>query len=240
MKLVNPLYYPIVVLAGGISLVFGVRFVQLPSVIMLPIAAGIAAAGASYLKFREPESFNLENPELERELQSVKTSAFALVNQANELRLEAKRLLTDTFHIELLGAIEISCDLAVEIPAKIDNLAQRLQVNNTLLSVSELQQQLTQVQQKLQSSSDVAKQHLGQLAASLLRNIKLAKEGQDVRLAQIVSLSTQIQDYAGVLQRLQTKLHTTDLTESEQIDQLQLLSEEMVSLQENVYLLVQK
>lgn len=240
MKLANPLFYPIAILAGGISLIFGVRFVQLPSIIMLPIAAGIAAAGASYFKSREPESFNLENPELERELQTVKTSALALVNQANELRLEAKRLLTDTFHVELLAAIEISCDLAVEIPAKIDNLARRLQVNNALLSVSELQKQLAQVQQKLQYSSDVAKQHLGQLAVSLQRNIKLAQEGEDIRLAQIVSLSTQIQDYAGVLQQLQTKLHTADLSESEQIDQLQLLSEEMVSLQENVYLLVQK
>ncbi|GAX35317.1 hypothetical protein [Nodularia sp. NIES-3585] len=240
MKLANPLYYPIAVLAGGISLIVGVRFVQLPSVIMLPVAAGIAAAGASYLGYREPKSFNLKNPELERELQGVKTSALALLKQANELTLEAKRLLTDTFHVELLAAIEISCDRAVEIPAKIDNLAQRLQGSNALLSGSELQQQLTQVQQKIKSSSGVAKQHLDQLAASLQRNINLAQEGQDIRLAQIVSLSTQIQDYAGVLQRLQTKLHTADLTDSEQINQLQLLSEEMVSLQENVYFLVQK
>ncbi|CEJ45930.1 hypothetical protein [Umezakia ovalisporum] len=240
MKLTNPLSYPIAVLAGGISLIVGVRLLQLPSVIILPLAAGIAGVGASYLRSREPESFNLKNPELERELQAVKTSALGLLNQANELKLEAKRLLTDAFHVELLAAIEISCERAVQIPAKIDNLGQGLQESNALLSVSELKQQLAQVEQKLPFSSGVAKQNLNQLAASLQRNIKLAKEGQDIRLAQIVSLCTQIQDYAGVLQRLQTQLHTADLTDSEQINQLQLLSEEMVSFQQNVYFLVQK
>jgi hypothetical protein len=99
---------------------------------------------------------------------------------------------------------------------------------------------LAEVQQKLRSSSGIAKQHLGQLAESLKRNIQLAQEGQDTRLAQIVSLSTQIQDFAGVLQQLQTKLHTADLTDAEQITQLQALSDEMGSLRDNMYLLVSK
>jgi len=240
MKLTNPLYYPLAVLAGGVCLIVGVRLVNLPSMIILPMAAGVAAVAAGYLHYREPESFYLNNPELEQELQTVKASALALVNQANKLKLAAQRLLTDAFHVELLAAIEISCDRAVQVPEKIDHLAQGLQASNTQLSVSELQQQLTQVQDKLSSSSGVAQQHLQQLAASLQRNIKLAEEGQDIRLAQIVSLSTQVQDYAGVLQRLQTKLYSSDLTDAEQINQLQLLSEEMVSLQESVYFLVQK
>jgi chromosome segregation ATPase len=240
MKLINPLYYPVAVFAGGISLIIGVRFIQLPSIIMLPAAAGIVVAGASYLKSREPESLELDNPELEREIQSVRSSAFALVNQANELRLETKKLLTDSFQVELLAAIQMSCDRAIELPAKIDNLARRLNSNNALLSVEELQRQLTEVQQKLRSSSGIAKQHLSQLAESLKRNIQLAQEGQDTRLAQIVSLSTQIQDFAGVLQRLQTRLHTADLTDAEQISQLQALSDEMGSLRDNMYLLVSK
>lgn len=49
MKLTNPLYYPVAVLVGGIALFVGVRFIQLPSVIMLPVAAGIVVAGTSYL-----------------------------------------------------------------------------------------------------------------------------------------------------------------------------------------------
>jgi chromosome segregation ATPase len=240
MKLTNPLYYPVAVLAGGVSLIIGVRFIQLPSVVMLPFSAGVVVVGASYLKSREPESLELDNPELEREIQSVRSSALALVAQANELRLETKKLLTDSFQVELLAAIQTSCDRAIELPAKIDNLARRLKGNNALLSVDELQRQLTEVQQKLQSSSGIAKQHLGQLAESLKRNIQLAQEGQDTRLAQIVSLSTQIQDFAGVLQQLQTKLHTADLTDAEQITQLQALSDEMGSLRDNMYLLVSK
>lgn len=240
MKLANPLYYPVAVLAGGITLFVGVRFIQLPSIIMLPVAAGITVAGASYLKSREPESFALDNPELERELIAVKNSALALVTKANDLKVEAKKLLNDSFQIELLSAVQFSCDRAVELPAKIDILARRLQGSNALLSVQELQQQLTEVQQKLPASSGVAKQHLNQLAESLKRNIQLAQEGQDTRLAQVVSLSTQIQDFAGVLQQVQTKLHSSDLTDSEQILELQALSDELSSLRDNVYLLVRK
>lgn len=240
IKLANPFYYPVAVLAGGVVLVLGVRFIQLPSIVMLPVAASITIGSASLLKSREPEYLELDNPELEREITAVKNSALALVNRSNDLRIEAKKLLTDSFQVELLAAVEISCDRAVELPAKIDNLARRLQGSNSLLSVSELQQQLTEVQQKLQSSSGVAKQHLSQLADSLQRNIKLAQEGEDTRLAQVVSLSTQIQDFAGVLQQLQTKLHSSDLTDSQQINELQELSDELISLQENVYLLVRK
>lgn len=240
MKLANPLYYPLAVLAGGISLIVGVRFLQLPSPIMLPIATGIAVAGSNFLKSREPKYLELNNPELEREITSVKTSALALANKSNELRLEVKNLLTDSFQMELLAAVQMSCDRALEVPAKIDNLAWRLQGSNSLLSLSELQQQLAEVQHKHRSSSGVAKQHLSQLADSLKRNIQLAQEGQDTRIAQIVSISTQIQDSAGVLQRLQNKLHTSDLTDSEQINQLQLLSDELSSFQENIDLLVRK
>jgi hypothetical protein len=240
MKLINPLHYPIAVLAGGITLFVGVRFIQLPNLIMLPMAAGIAVAGAGYFKSREPEYLELDNPELEKELQTVRNSANSLAAKANVLRLEVTKLLIDSFQIELLAAVQLSCDRAIELPAKIDILARRLKGSNSLLSVEELQQQLTEVQQKLRSSSGIAQQHLSELEKSLKRNIQLAQEGQDTRLAQIVSLSTQIQDFAGVLQQLQTKLQISDLTDSEQIIELQALADELGSLRENVYLLVSK
>ena len=240
MKLVNPLDYPIAILAGGIVLIVGVRFADVSSKIMLPVAAGISIAGASFLQFREPKYLNLNNSELEREIMEVRFSALTLANKANDLRIEAKKLLTDSFQTELLATVQMSCDRTQELPAKIDNLAWHLQGSNSLLSVSELQRQLTEVQQKLQSSSGMAKQHLSQLAESLKRNIQLAQEGQDTRLAQIVSISTQIQDSAGVLQRLYNQLHSSDLTDSEQINQLQLVSDELSSLQENIDLLFRK
>lgn len=240
MKLANPLYYPLAVLAGGITLVIGVRFVNIPSVVMLPIAAGISTAGAVYLKSRQPESFNLDNPELERELQAVKASALALASKANDLKLEATKLLTDSFQVEILAAVLSSCTRAEELPKNIDKLARYLQGSDSLQSVEELRNRLAEVQRKISVSSGLAKQHLSQLEASLKRNIKLAQEGEDTRVAQIVSLSTQVQDFAGVLQHLQNKLRTTDLTDVEQVSELKAVADELSSLQESVYLLMSR
>lgn len=240
MKLVNPLYYPLAVLVGGIALVVGVRVAQLPSLVMLPVAAGVATAGASLLKSREPETFNLDNPELERELQAVRTAARLLAERANALRLEATKLLTDSFQVELLASVQYACDRAGELPAKIDQLARRLYGGDSLLSVSDLQQQLVNVDVQIKSSSGVAKEQLQQLYASLQRNIQLAQQGQDAREAQVVSLSTLIQDSAGVLQELQNKLRNADLNDSAQTMELRSLSDELKSFQENVDLLVSK
>ncbi len=240
MKLANPLHYPAAIFAGGVVLFLGVRFAQLPNTIMLPVAAGIATAGAVYFKSREPESFNLDNPELERELQAVKASAIKLASKANDLRQEATKLLTDSFQIELLAAVQLSCNRAKELPDKIDYLARRLQGSDSLLSVDELRNTLAEVQRKISLSDGIAKQHLGQLETSLQRNIQLAQEGRDTRLSQIVSLSIHIQDFGGVLQQLQNKLRTTDLSDLEQVSELQAVTDELSSLQENVYLLVSR
>ncbi|BAY14972.1 hypothetical protein NIES21_07580 [Anabaenopsis circularis NIES-21] len=240
MKLVNPLYYPLAVLAGGISLFFGVRLLQLPSLFMLPVASGITIIGASLIKSREPSTFELANPELEREVNAVKLAALGLVNQSENLRSEAKKLLTDSFQIEILTAVEINCDRTATLPNKIDTLAGNLYGNTSILSVSSLQQQLVEVQQKLSASSGVAKEHLSQLAASLKRNLKLAQDGEDTRLARIINISTLIQDCTGILQQLQTKLRSSDLSDSQQINEMQSLSDELTSLLENLDLLVRK
>ncbi len=237
MKLVNPLLYPIAVLAGGITLVVGVRFARLPSVVMLPVAAAVITSGASWLKSREPEPCNLDSPELATQLQAVRTRARFLAEQASILRLEATKLLTDSFGLELLATVEYACDRAVELPAKIEQLAKRLEGRDSLLSVSDLQQQLVEVQTKLRSSSGIAREHLTQLAQSLHRNIKLTQQGQDARQAQVVSLATVIEDAAGALQELQNKLRTADLTDSTQTTQLRSLSEQLGSFQESFDLL---
>ncbi len=237
IKIANPLLYPIAVLAGGITLVVGVRFARLPSVVMLPVAAAIITSGASWLKSREPEPFNLDSPELATQLQAVRTRARFLAEQASTLRLEATKLLTDSCGLELLATVEYACDHAVELPAKIEQLAKRLEGRDALLSVSGLQQQLVEVQTKLQSSSGIAREHLTQLAQSLHRNIKLTQQGQDARQAQVVSLATVIEDAAGALQELQNKLRTADLTDSTQTTQLRSLSEQLGSFQESFDLL---
>jgi hypothetical protein len=240
MKLTNPLFYPLAVLAGGITLVIGVRFAKLPSVIMLPLAAGIATASASYLKFRQPVSLGLDNSQLETELQSALNSAKVVAAKAQELRQEAAKLLTDALQMQLLIDVQYACDGATELPDKIDHLIRRFQGADSLLSVSELQQQLADVQKRLNSSSGIAKEHLQQLAQSLERNIELAKQGQDVRQAQLISLSKLIQDSAGVLQELQNKLRHADLTDTTQTMELQQFCNELSSFQQNVDFLVSK
>jgi len=240
MKIVNPLYYPLAVLVGGISLFFGVRLLQFPSLIMLPVASGITFISANLIKSREPKYFELANPELEREVNAVKLAALGLVNQSESLRSEAKKSLTDSFHLELLTALEINGDRITTLPNKIDTLVWNMYGNTSILSVSFLQQQLVEVQQKLHSSSGIAKEHLNQLAESLKRNLKLAQDGEDTRLARIINISTLIQDCTGVLQQLQTKLRTSDLSESQQIQEMQLLNDELTSLLENLDLLVRK
>lgn len=237
MKLANPLYYPLAVLASGLVLLIGVRFAQLPSAIMLPAAAFVATGSAIALKSHEAETISLDNPQLEGELQSVRFSARILAQQANNLHSEAKKLLTNSLQIELLATVEYACDRACELPSNIDKLARRLQGGDALLSTNDLQQQLQEVQAKLRSSSGVAKEQLAQLAGSLERNIQLSNQGQDARFAQVVSLATLIQDAAGTLQKLQNKLKTADLNDINQTGELQSLSEEFRSLQENVELI---
>lgn len=233
----NPLHYPLAVLAGAIALVIGVRFARLPSVVMLPAAAAIATAGAMVIRSQEPKRL-LDNPELERELQAVRASAKALAERANALQLEAARLLTSADQIELLTAVQYACDWAVGLPAKVDQLARQMQGADSLLSVDELQRQLAQVQTQLQSSSGVARKQRTKLAASLRRNIQLARQGQDARQAQVASLATLILDSAGVLQAMLNRLRTANLADAAQTLELRSLSDELQGFQENVDLLI--
>ena len=142
--------------------------------------------------------------------------------------------------MDLLVAVQSACQRAIELPIKIDELGRRIQGANSLLSVSDLQQQLQEVENKRSSSSGIARQHLDQLTNSLQRNIQLAREGQNARNAQITSLYTLIQDSAGVLQQIQNKLRTADLGDSQQVSELQASTDELISLQENFAFLAGK
>ena len=241
MKLANPFYYPITLLASGVVLVVGVRLLGLSNVVIVPTAAAVATAGATALKSREPDAQKLVKQQLQHELQVMQSSGKSLAEKAEALRQEANQLLTrGSFQLELLIAVQEACDRAIELPPKIDQLTTRLKGTDSLLSKSDLQQQLLEVQTKQRSSSGVARQHFDQLADSLRRNIRLAQEGQDTRTAQITSLYTLIQDSAGVLQQLQNKLCTSDLSNLEQVNELRSLSAELNSFQENVDILVSK
>lgn len=238
MKLANPLYYPLAVLAGGIMFIGGVRFLGLHGAIMLPASAAVATVGATVLKSRQPETLSLHNPALERELKSVKEQADLLAQKANNLREEAGRMLAGMVDMELLGMVQYACDRAIEVPGKIEKMARRVQGDDALLSIGELQKQLAEVQTKISASQGVAKEQLTKLASSLNRNVQLARQGQDAREAQVISLSRVIQDAAGVLQQMQNQLRIADLTNSEDQQELQLLSQKLRSFEENIDLLM--
>lgn len=238
MKLTNPFYYPLAMLAGGIVLVTGVRAAQLPSIVMLPVSAAIATVSASFLKAKSPPPLLIDNPLLTREIEAIRQQAEKLAASAASLRSESQKLLTNSSQIDLLSTVHYSCDRVCELPQQIDELALRLEGADSLLSVTELEHQLQQVRNKLQKSRGVAYEQLTKLADSLRRNIELAKQGEDAREAQVISLSTLITDAAGVLQTLQNQLRTSDLNDSQQLAELASLGDELKNYQENLDLLI--
>ncbi|MEM1369714.1 MAG: hypothetical protein AAGG02_17215 [Cyanobacteria bacterium P01_H01_bin.15] len=238
MKLANPLNYPLMVLAGGVVLVLGVRLARVPLAIALPVSAAVSVLGSSTVATRKPPGLDLDNPQLERELTSVKQQAIALSTQAEALRVEASKSLESSEDLDLLTTVQYACDRVLELPRKIDSLSRRLHGGDSLLSVDEIQRQLRDVQRKQIQASGMVRQQLDQLAISLTRNLQLAKQGEDARQAQVTALSTLIVDGAGTLQSLQNQLRTSDFTDSSKRAELQSLSEELKQFQENMDILV--
>ena len=236
MKVVNPLYSPVAVLIAGISLFLGVRVINLSSKIVLPASVAIAFLGAGLLT-RENKDVTLDNKLLEQELKSAKQEALLLANKAEELRLEAQKLLHDSWQMNLLTAVEYACDRTLELPTKIEGLSNKLSGGDSLLSIDELETKLVQIQKKKKSTQGIALRQLEKIESSLQRNIRLAKQGESARQAQVFSLTNLITDSAGILQELQNKFRTVDLNNSEELNNLQALSEELITMQENNYLL---
>jgi hypothetical protein len=238
VKLANPLYYPLAVLAGAVVWVVGARLVRLPIAINLPLGAVVAIATATGLKSREPDIPDFGNSSVERDFLQLRSQAKALVLKADELRQEASGLLTNSNQLDQLASIQYACDRIHELPDHLIKLAERLEGKDALLSVEDLRQQLKTVEKRTKSSEGAARDQLNRLAISLRRNISLAEQGTDVREAQLVSLSTLIQDAGGNLQLLQNKLRTADLSEIQNDSELKLLSDELSHFQESVDLLI--
>jgi uncharacterized membrane protein len=238
MKWVNPLYYPLSVFLGCVVLGLGVRLAKAPSVVMVPIALAVATLSAGLLAPEISSPQPLTNPALVQELNAIRQQAQTLARKAQDIETEAKQLLGESSFVDLLGTVQYACDRTRELPVKIDRLAQRLQGEDSILSVAELRKQLQDVQKKLSSSSGVAQTQLTKLAESLQKNIQLAQQGQDARQAQVASLSTLILDSVGVLQTMQNQLRTIDLGDAAQTAELQNLGHELREFQENLDLLV--
>ncbi len=238
-KLANPLEYPLAMLAGGILLVIGGRFAQVPPGIMIPLSLAFATGGAIVLKTREPERLNLGDPRLEREVMAIKQSALALVKRAEALRQEGSSLLINPNQMDLLIALQYACDRVMELPYKIDEIARRLGKQESLLSVAELEQQLQQLYAKRQTVTSAAAQaQLDRLEAILRQNLELAREGQDSRQIQVANLMQWVTESAGILQEMQNKIRRISTDNTQDIQELEELSSQLTSYQENVTMLM--
>ena len=237
--LANPLQYPLATLVGGILLVAGTRGLNVSPPILIPVAVVSSVGAATVLKQRDPTAIQLDSPQLARELLDIRQSAVALAEKAEGLQAESRHQLgDDTFHVELLAAVELACVKVAELPAKVDRLGQRLQGKDSLLSVDELLAQLQEIERRKSRSTGVAREQLDRLATTLHKNIQLARQGSDARQAQAIALSTMIHESAGMLQQLQNQLRTADLNDSGQVNELRSLSRDLEGVQENVDLLM--
>ncbi|MGK7913637.1 MAG: hypothetical protein AB4050_19455 [Synechococcus sp.] len=237
--LANPLKYPLATLAGGVLLVVGARGLNVTPPVLVPVAIASSVGAATVLKQRDPTSIQLDNPQLARELLDIRQSAVALAEKAEGLQAESRHQMgDDTFHVELLAAVELVCVRVAELPAKVDRLGQRFKGKDSLLSVDELQAQLHEVERRKSRSSGVAREQLDRLATTLDNNIQLARQGSDARQAQAIALSTMIHESAGMLQQLQNRLRTANLNDTSQVNELRSLSRDLEGVQENVDLLM--
>ncbi|AFZ54919.1 hypothetical protein Cyan10605_2852 [Cyanobacterium aponinum PCC 10605] len=232
-KIVNPLNYPLAVFVAGVCLFFGVRFANVSSFLMLPISISVGVIGSGFLannSLNNDNKINLDNRALEEELELAKQESNLLIKKAENLRLEAKNLLHDAHQMDLLTAIEYGCDRTFELPEKIEYLSKKLSGSDSLLSEEELEEKLKTNLKKQQSANGLALKQLRQIESNLRRNIDLAKQGKSAREAQVFALTNILTESAGVLQQLQNKLRTSDLTNSQALQDLQDLTQELSSL----------
>ena len=238
MALVNPFYYPAAMLLGGVSLVVGIRFVNLSGLIMLPVSTGVTVGSALLLKGKEEQPLNTVDPVMEREIEAALTQAQLVASRAQILRQDAHNLLESSDNLSLLTTIEYACDRAQELPSRIQTLSQKLSRTDSVLSIEQLEGQLQEVRGRLAASSGISKQHLEKLKQSLARNLELAKQGENSQQAQIISLSTWIMDSAGVLQHLQNNIRNANLDDLDQVHQIENLSQELEDIQKNMDLMM--
>lgn len=238
-KFANPLEYPLAMLSAGLLLIIGGRFAQIPPLVMVPIALTFATGGAVILRSREPERLNLGDPLLEQEVMEIKRSALGLVQRAETMRREASSLLVSAEQMDLLIAVEYACDRVMELPLKIEEIARRLGNNESLLSVAELERQIQQVAAKRQNiTSNAGRAKLARLEETLRQNLELAREGQDSRQIQLANLMQWVTESGGVLQQMQNKIRSIGTDSTEKMAELQELSSQLNSYQENMTMLL--
>ncbi len=234
MKIPNPLYYPWAVLLGVVVLAGGIRGLRSPQWLIIPLAAIVTTATATLQRSQEPETWDLDHPELEAELRAAKQQAEQLATKTTILMADANQYLTSVEHIDLLVMIQGACHQLRSLPQRIDQTALSFKNMDDLFTVDELQQQLAEVKQRLHVRSSRPYPHLQAMETSLERTIQLVQQGQDTRQAQVAHISTSILDTGSVLQDLQNTLRSGNLEDPATLDQLQQLSQDLKTLPQTI------
>ncbi|MCS7030145.1 MAG: hypothetical protein NZL92_01245 [Gloeomargarita sp. SKYG116] len=239
MPLTNPLHYPLAIFLGVLVWVVGVRVWLLPRWLVVPVGVLLALAVSLVLHQREMQTSR--DPALARQVQLLQQQVQALVEGAEHVRAEAARLLADAPDLDLLVTVQEVCDQVKALPQAMAQQIQRIQqTDEAVLSVAALERQLAQVRRQQRQAGPTASAQFEQLAASLERNIQLAKAGRDTRSAQIAALATLVQDTAGILQQLQNQLRVMDLGNQRQLAELRALSETLQSFEQQMVILTHR
>ncbi|MCS6781797.1 MAG: hypothetical protein RMI89_06630 [Gloeomargarita sp. SKYBB_i_bin120] len=239
MSLVNPLHYPLAVFLGVLVWVVGVRVGSLPRLLVVPVGVGVALGASGFLHQRELQA--RLDPALARQISDLRQQVHRLVEGAEQVRAEAARLLADAPDFDLLITVQEVCDQVQTLPQAVEQQLARLrQMDEAVLSVETLERQLAQVQRQQRHVGPAASEQFAQLAASLARNIQLAKAGQDIRSAHLTALATLVQDAAGVLQQLQNQLRAMEVGNPRQRQEVQALSETLRGFEQQMTILTRR
>ncbi|MBR8832172.1 MAG: hypothetical protein Cpurp_13320 [Chlorogloea purpurea SAG 13.99] len=212
---------------------------KIPSFLILPSAALVSTAAATYFKSQEPDPEKLAQKEVERELLQIKSSSLDLAVTAKALQQEAGNLLSrDSENMDLLISLQEACYTISEIPPKIDELQRQLPKTNSVLSIATLEENLRSARNLLASSDRIAKEGARELVRSLERNLELAKTGSSANLAKVLNVRKMINDVAGVLQEIQNKIRYLKRGDGEQIKEIEALCDRLKSLRDNFDILI--
>lgn len=241
MRLVNPLHYPLAILAGAGTLLGGVLLLHMEALPMTAaglVVSGVAASILQQLRERPARSSSAAMP-LEPDLQDVLTQAEGLALRAQGLHEEASQKLSSPEQLELLGAILYACERAEELPGQLRPVLQSMQTGATVFTAKELHAQLREAEARVSKSQGASRDSAMKLVTRLRQNLALVEQGASVREARITELVTAVAEAAGVLLTLQTRLREGNLKGSEEAQELKRLTEDFQLVQKSVVLLAQ-
>lgn len=230
MKLVNPLYYPLSVLAGVVVMVVGTRVLSGSKLVVIPVALGVMGLGATVQKSQE-----WANPALVKPLQVAKQHALFVAEKAALIRQEAATRLSGLDQIDVLAGIQASCERFKELPQRVDQFSRHLRETTALLPLEHLQEQLQEVKERQRHALGSTQEHLGRMAESLERAVAQVQQGEDSGQAQVANLTVALLDATAILQTLQNALRVNT---PEALETLGSVQQEMLALQETIDLVL--